>query len=81
MCIRDRYKEIRALILEEEKIKEEISSYKELIKSLKDRSVELEEKTKGVKYFNIQELHEKINKLKEEEVIIDKDVYKRQIIE
>lgn len=69
----DEYKEIRALILEEEKIKEEISSYKELIKSLKDRSVELEEKTKGVKYFNIQELHEKINKLKEEEVIIDKE--------
>lgn len=74
----DEYKEIKELILEEEKINEEIINYNELIKSLQDRKKELEEKTKDIKYQDITELKENIDKEKGEERVIDneyRDIY------
>ena len=69
----EEYNYIKTRINEGEAISVEVTSYKEELKSLKDRNSEIKEKTKNLKKVDIQEIDEAVKEKKNEEKEISKD--------
>ncbi|MBD7910857.1 MULTISPECIES: AAA family ATPase [Clostridium] len=68
------YKSITNLIGKEEVLKSEINKFNEEFKSIRDKFIELQDKTKDMEVIDINEIEESIKKLR----LIENDVYNEE---
>ncbi|MDS0528141.1 AAA family ATPase [Clostridium sp. SHJSY1] len=72
------YEEIKNMISESESIKNEVNRFNEEFKSISDRNLELEEKTRGIELANVEKIEEEIKTFKLKEDLIykeEKEIY------